>query len=425
MPAPSRYADTIWHFSLGLTSKTRGGVTCSVFSSEDQFFQGGDPTNEKNRFERAFFSLPSNLLPPQRSPQAPWTKSRPPGHVAAALGKDLWNAMPDVARKSVLDVGARQGRPLRLKITTNTPTLEDLPWEWLSDGAGPPFALRPDMRVVRTLPQLFPTPALTVKKPIRVMLVVANPKDERHLRTGEEIEAVRGRLRAPDYELDVVTVPTLESLLERLQQWMPNVMHYIGHAGMTGGEGNLILHDAQGVSHWVNPATVAQALPASARLLCLSTCVTTENYQILGLPHFAQAPKELPLPTMVVNQYPLGMESVPAFWDTFYDTLLSADGDVNEAVHRGRLAVAARSPDWADWGSFRAVLRDREGIVFRTVAERSATTFAAQIQAQFASRLANELADEVRTRGAHASEETRQRLDRVTKTFTDLSRDLP
>jgi hypothetical protein len=423
MAAPSRYADTIWSFELGLTSKTRGGVTCSVFSSEDHFYEGGDPTNEANRLGRARFWLPSELLPSQRSSQAPWIRSRPSRDLAARLGKDLWSAMPDVAKESVLDVGARRGRPLRLKITTNSPTLDDLPWEWMSDDADLPFALRPDLRVVRTLPQLFPTPALTVRRPIRVMLVVANPKDDRHLRTDEEIKAVQGRLRPPDYELDVVTVPTLESLLERLQQWMPNVLHYIGHAGMTGVEGNLILEDAESVSHWINPATVAQVLPASARLLCLSTCVTTENYQILGLPHFAHAPKELPLPTMVVNQYPLGIESVPAFWNTFYDTLLSANGDVSEAVHRGRLAVAVRSPGWADWGSFRAVIRDREGIAFRTGTEE--TKFAAQIQAQFASRLANELADEVRTKGEHASEEMRQRLDRVTKAFTDLSRDLP
>jgi hypothetical protein len=422
MAAPSRYAEALWQFSLKLSSKMRGAVACSVFPSEEALFAA-----EANQSDTApsMFWLPSELVSTQRSSSAPWTRERPSTADALHLGQQLWNAIPDAAKQTLVDAGAQPHRPRRIKIITNTPALDDLPWEWLTDGAGPPFALRPRIQLVRSLPQLFPIPALTVEKPIRVMLVITNPKDERLLRADEEIRAVQGRLHAPDYSLDVLTTATLNALIERVHQSAPHVLHYIGHAGIAGGaEGNLILQDQENVSHWITPTTVAPRLPASVRLLCLSTCVTVRNYQILGLPHFAHAPRELPLPTMVVNQYPLGAESVPPFWDTFYDTLLSSDGDVTEAVHRARQAVVARSPQSADWASFRVVLRDREGVAFRLGVPRTASTFAAQVQAQFASRLANDLADEVRTKGAHASDDMREHLNRASRSFTDLNRDL-
>src|SRR3712207_9262384 len=107
---------------------------------------------------------------------------------------------------------------------------------------------------------LFPYTTL-----FRSLLVITNPKDERMLIPREEIEAVSPRLRFPPYELKVLEEATWDALAAVLQEWSPHIIHYIGHAGIGRGEGNLILHDWDNVPHWISGPELSWALPDRKR----------------------------------------------------------------------------------------------------------------------------------------------------------------
>jgi hypothetical protein len=257
-----------------------------------------------------------------------------------------------------------------------------------------------------------------------VLLVVTNPKDDQLLSPSLEIEAVRPRLSEPPYELSILEEPTWEALVKTLQK-EPHIVHYIGHAGIERGEGHLILHDWQNVTHWISGSDLARVLPLSVRLLCLSTCFTVPNYQILGLPRLAQTSATSRLPTTVANRYPVRDASVREFWWAFYAALAEEGGDTNEAFHRAQTVVAMLDPD-ADWGSFSLVIRDQSGQGLRIDTSGAPPTSgevpAAEIQAQLASRVANDLADALRVYGETAPESVQKRFMEEAGRASDLAR---
>jgi hypothetical protein len=250
----------------------------------------------------------------------------------------------------------------------------------------------------------------------------------------------------------VLQEATVRALRQELEDTSPHVVHYIGHAGVSRGDGNIILHQPAYASNvpdasesdWVSPRQLAELLPVSVRLLCLSTCVTAPNFDITGLSRFAHAPAAYQLPTVVANQYPVDLAGVRVFWDAFYDALLAHGGDVNLAMRAGQAAAHAERPTSADWASFTLVLRDGSGRAMsinrpgatpvRTTAgvaftpEEAAADlvtsdqFAAALQAQFASRLANDLAEQVRTLGQHASGSMREHLERESARAAQLTK---
>jgi hypothetical protein len=330
---------------------------------------------------------------------------------ARSKGQELYVALPEKVVAPLLGP-SDDGRPWRLKITSTAPQVTDLPWEWLSDGKGQPLALRNNVRLTRCVPVRFQTPPLTAARPLQVLLILTNPKDERLLNPTDEINAVTPGLVAPNYNLSICMEPTLEAVRTHLKA-APHIVHYIGHAGIENAEGNLIVHDALDRTYWMDGSEVALMLPSSVRLICLSTCFTAPNYQVLGLPRFAHAPPEIPLPTMVTNRYDVGGESVKVFWKAFYSALVKHQGNVNEAVHVARQATAAVQAQSADWASFALVLRDQIGESLR-LAERPETELAhrnaLEFQAQYSARIANELAVQIRLLGPAAPSKLLARL---------------
>jgi hypothetical protein len=327
-----------------------------------------------------------------------WTRERSNTDAASATGQRLWSALPPEARASVA-----AGDLLRLKIATDVPAVGDLPWEWLHDG-NDFVGLRPSIRLVRSVPVRVPTPPLSVAGPLKVLLVVPNASDERLLDAPTEIEAVMAGLRGAEYDVDIVEYPSEEVLRHSVERDPPNIVHFIGHGGLNHGEGSLILQDPDGRSRWLSATDLASILPASVRLLCLSTPATTENYQILGLSHLARAAGLVALPTTITNQYPVGPEGAERFWTAFYGALVGERGNVNDAVHQARLATFGATGWFADWGSFSLVVRDQTGVSFdlgRTAPETEARR-SIELAAQYSSQFANDLAQQVTSLGDDA-----------------------
>lgn len=415
---PPDYRDVLW---MVLPHEDENTCLFRAFEDEAALYE---TTKEECAAGAFTVSLPLEELVGSRSSKTRWSQRRASAEEAEAAGRKLRKALPPELLK-VLDEPT-EGRPFRLKIYSPHQRLTNLPWEWLADGRGKPAALRPDVRLVRSVPLRIETPPLTVAPPLKVLLVMTNPRDEIIFDTQAEQEAVcEGLVNNKDYSLLVCPEPTVEVFQGLLHEFLPHVIHYIGHAGIDGGEGNIILHDSGGRTYWMSASHLSRLLPPTVRLVSLSTCFSAPNYQILGLPLVAHAPVELNLPTVLVNRYPVGEEGVRAFWGAFYPALVEHRGNINEAAHDARLRAATAGGGAADWGSFSLVLRDRTGRGLNVVRADSKAVEQVQgeeLRAQFAAQLANELSQQVTLFGDLVSEGLRQTLERQTKRAADMLR---
>ena len=281
------------------------------------------------------------------------------------------------------------------------------------------------MRLARSVPVPVAIPPLTVEPPLRVLVIVTYPGDEARPNVYAEIDAISARLRAAPYQLTVLSEPTMENLFEALQQ-ETHIVHYVGHAGLDRGEGNLILHDSRGSSRWISAAELSKVLPPTVRLLCLSTCVTVPNYQILGLTRLACAAASYRLPTTIANRYAVSEAGVRRFWEVFYDRLPAVNFSASEACHAAQQAVAVKTGGGTDWGSFSLVIRDQLGEPFRLEQPggRSESRHFLETQAAMTSQVANDLAEALESFGPDAPESLRSTFEEQAGKADALAADL-
>lgn len=121
------------------------------------------------------------------------------------------------------------------------------------------------------------------KASVKIALLVTNPERGASLQTGIEArdidEAIRLGSRGDEVELKVVLAPTLNSLLDLLNSFSPDVIHFSGHGGgrtllfdnrRAGDDGGTVL-DFDMVARVVN------ATSATPKLLVLAACDTAEG----------------------------------------------------------------------------------------------------------------------------------------------------
>jgi hypothetical protein len=398
---------------FSLDSRGRSNIVrLRVFSNEEEMYVSGGPAGGTR--DAYTVTCPSELFSPTSGGMAQRRDKQreaptDPGFAQYA-GKALWEALPDPVRATL---ASPRNAPLCVKFTSIIRSVLELPWEWLDDGAGP-LAFRDQLRIVRSVPVRFFPPPAVVQVPLRVLFVVSNPKDERLLYVPTEIAALSQSLNTNFYQWSVLDKPTLAALAEELERTTPHIVHYVGHAGVSANDGNIILHEGD-VSHWVDSSTLSHVVPSSVRLLCLSTCFTARNYQIAGLERLAEAPAFTTLPTCIVNRFPLQEEAVRAFWSSFYDQLIVEEGNVLDVFHAARRNVATANPVSADWSSFALVIRDNQGRCFQISNEEAddpKRLAARAIRAQFKAEVMNQLAEQMKVIGADASNEVVERLQR-------------
>ena len=413
------YHDVFWDFtSVG----NRGSVRVRELEKEEELFSRELGDGEDGGYACQLPLSKRSIHDTYREDR--WARRRIDKHIMGLIGESLWNCLPEDLKSSLVSKLGNTSRPVRLKISGDSTIINDLTWELLKPPGEPHLALRDDVRLCRSVPVLIRSPAMTVSLPVRMLVIVTNPKDSRLLIADQEISAITSELLPEQYSVRVIEDPTPEGLSEEVADYRPSIIHYIGHAGISHGDGHLILQSLDGRTSWVSPIDVSSAMPDSVRLVCLSTCFTVTNYQLLGLLRMAFADARLELPTVIANQYPLDGQSVAIFWSTFYSALVECGGDTCEAVHRARVATQQGPQSIGDWGSFAHVLRDSTGDVFRFRQGEDTGPNAVELKAQFAAQLANELAEQLRKVGSLATHnfevQARTEFDRARKLLKDL-----
>ncbi len=175
--------------------------------------------------------------------------------------------------------GESAGLRIRLRLA-DVPELANLPWEYLYDvDSGRFLALSMATPVVRYLERAEPLRRLAVRPPLKMLVMVASPRDYDALEGGKEWrrlnEELGGLQEQGLIELERLEGATLAALQRRLRRGGAHIFHFIGHGDFDAGsqEGVLIFEDESGRGRSVSSDDLAIVLRDHApRLVVLNAC---------------------------------------------------------------------------------------------------------------------------------------------------------
>ena len=303
----------------------------------------------QQEFPRGFFA--SDLLP--------WF---PSGDLVAD-GQRLFSALlADVKVREAWAQARGQApqRRIRLRIDPAAAELHALPWELLHDGSNL-LSAHADTPFSRYLPIALPWGGGIDQRPIKVLIVIANPDDLQNkydllpidVALEEEIlEAAFSPIDPQALQIDFLDAPiTLERLEAKLREGY-HLLHFLGHGAFNArrGQAALYLQAEDGHARRVIDAELAGMLARQGvqpQLIFFAVCQSATRSSAdayLGLgPKLVAAG----VPAVVAMQDMVTVKSARQFSATFYQCLIEhgqADRAVNEA--RSTLITSGR-PDAA------------------------------------------------------------------------------
>jgi len=275
-----------------------------------------------------------------------------------------------------LDRALTSGKGLRIRLRlTDAPELSTLPWEYLfSDPLDRFLTLSLDTPIVRFLEITQPIEPLLVEPPIRVLVMVSDPKDAPGLDVQREVEllkATTGDLTAGGLmELVFLEDATLSNLQHALYERF-HVFHFIGHGGLDPeiGEGVLVFEDAQGMSHRVTGSRLGTLLHDARhmQLAVLNACEGARSSLDGTMASVAQKLVKQGLPAVVAMQFEISDRAAIIFAHEFYFAL-SRGLPVDAATVEARKAIYC-SDNEVEWGTPVLFLRTHDARLFELTRE--------------------------------------------------------
>ena len=254
------------------------------------------------------------------------------------------------------DAYRRQAR-LTLALHGNAAALWRLPWEYLHDGADF-LALHGRFLLSRRphgLAELDPPPAAL---PLRILVVISAPEDQRPLDTEEEIRAIQEALdeavRQQQVEVQYLDDATLDAIADAVRRFQPHVLHYTGHGSYDARQGRsyLALETEAGTTRAAGIAELRPHLQPDRdlRLVVLSGCQTAQTSAVDAFSGAATGLLQADVPAVLAMQFSILDDSGIRLARAFYASLARGES-VSEAVQQARLALrdAEAGPGY-DWG---------------------------------------------------------------------------
>lgn len=234
-----------------------------------------------------------------------------------------------------------QEKRLRVRLRLEPPELAALPWEYLYDPQEDSFlATSPETALVRYIPMRLPSRATAVNLPLRVLVVISNPRDVTPLDVKQEQEiiqqALQERIDHQEIDLRFLERATIAEIAEMMRGFNPHVFHFIGHGQFQGDRAYVVLVDEHDRALRVEERAFREFFQGTpdTRLAIFNACQTgtvSSTQPLVGL-----APRLLQrkLSAVVAMQYPIPDTAALIFAREFYRSLAQGypvDAAVSEA----------------------------------------------------------------------------------------------
>src|SRR5215216_3845197 len=266
----------------------------------------------------------------------------------------------------------QEGKGLRLKLHVKPPNLTVLPWEFLYDPDRDEYlCFSRDTPIVRYTDLRQPVGQLSVAPPLRILGMVASPRDldpldvehEKSL-MDEAIEDLQAEGLVELTWLEGQSWRDLQRAMRRDGPW--HIFHFVGHGDfdMTAQEGLIAFTErGTGRRHLLRSRDLARLLDGHTylRLVFLNSCEGARGSEGDPFSGTAATLVRRGIPAVVAMQYQITDEAAIEFSSAFYESLV--DGlPVDAAVTEARVAVSMDS--MLEWGTPVLYMRSPDGRLF-------------------------------------------------------------
>ncbi len=264
------------------------------------------------------------------------------------------------------------GKGLRLRLRIEAPQLAALPWEYLYDAAeGDYICLTKQTPLIRYLELAHPAKPLMIKPPLRILGMVASPRDlhklDVELEKRQMAEAIQHLQEKGQVTLTWLASPTWRDLDNAMCGGPWHVFHFIGHGDfdVKEQEGLIALADEQGMSNLLSATQLGRLLAdhASMRLVVLNSC---EGARASDSDLFSSTGAVLTrrgIPAVVSMQAAITDRAALEFSRRFYE-MLAAGSAVDEIVTQARIAISLTMRKSVEWGTPVLHMRSSDGRLF-------------------------------------------------------------
>jgi hypothetical protein len=276
--------------------------------------------------------------------------------------------------RSAWESARRERLGLRVKLILEPPELHGLPWEFLYDqGSLSYLALSNKTPLVRYVERPTPIPRFASVERLRLLAVVASPRDQPPLDLVREVGNLQAALEPAraqgwlEYRIVQGQEANAQGLLRLFRQANYHVFHFLGHGAFdhATGEGVLLLEGEDGRSDPLTARHVARLLrdEINIRLAFLNACETALTPETAPFASVAGALVQAGIPAVVATQYAISDAAASRFAQEFYRALAEFY-PVEAAVAEGRKAIDLSVRNY-EWGVPVLYLRAQDGRVFR------------------------------------------------------------
>jgi len=297
------------------------------------------------------------------------------------FGQDLFDALLTGETRVRYDVSQEKARQqdkgVRIKLRINTPDLAALPWEFLYDPRRADYVcLARDTSVVRYLEFPRPIQPLTIKPPLRILGMVASPKDLPILNIKTEKrrieQALQGLQAQGLVELTWLEGQTWRHLQRAIRHGPWHIFHFIGHGGFDTYKetGFVVLADECGNAKRLEAKQLGRLLGnhRKLRLTILNSCEGAHESEHDLFSSTASTLVRYGIPAVVAMQYAITDRAAIEFVRMFYEAL-SDNLPIDEAIFEARLAVSMEIKNTIEWGTPVLYTHTPDGVLFTRPAE--------------------------------------------------------
>ena len=266
------------------------------------------------------------------------------------LYKVLFNGEIDVAFKSVYDKFEGQKNislRLVLEFEPEAKELANLPWEYIyfpdkENERGFQIATESRLILTRHVPLKISEKDLKPReKPLRICIVVSQPKDENEVKSDDVIKAMEDlkKERPGDIDLSRISQPDNKSFGKEIEKLEPHVLHFIGHGkwDRENRKGKLAFVSTEtGKAVWIDDKSFSDYFKDfQPRLIFLHACQGARSESYEGFSGIALQLVYSKVPAVVAMQYPIENKVAIEFANKFYQSI-GEGKPVDVAVQEGR-----------------------------------------------------------------------------------------
>lgn len=243
---------------------------------------------------------------------------------------------------------------IRLRLEIDPAELSSLPWEYCYDDLRQNFIARnPFTPIVRYIDQPYTPNSLEAPRPLKILMVLANPQNLPALDAQKELTLLQNALKPLGNQVQIEVLQDLEANARKIQgkilDFQPHVLHFVGHGQFKEDKGSIFLVNSQGQAvAWGDEQFADTVRNSSVKLVILNACETakrSDQHALVGV-----APRLIlaGIPAVIAMQFAVPDKVALVVTETLYENLVRGQA-LDEAITQMRIAVNNMAEDELRW----------------------------------------------------------------------------